>query len=126
MICAFGLNSFCGQHTLEPMSWNADTDLVDNCLLSLFLTAFYRHGLFKTLQPFRNTYFSVTFKTTEKIRSIFFFFVFHFDVVHIFLSFPLSVSFSHFCFSVMAEKCAYALANVDVLIKSRLLNVALS
>lgn len=76
--------------------------------------------LFKTLQPFRNMYFSVTFKTTEKTDQ--FFFVFYSAVIHIFLSFLLSVSFSHFCSSVMAEKCAY----VDVLIKSRLLNAALS
>ena len=85
------------------MSWNADTDWVDSFLLSLSLTALYRHGLFKTLQPFRNMYFSVTFKIIEKTDFFFFFLYFTLMSFTYFLS---SVSFSHFCFSVMAEKCA--------------------
>ena len=86
------------------MSWNADTDWVDSFLLSLSLTALYRHGLFKTLQPFRNMYFSVTFKIIEK-TDLFFFFFLYFTLMS-FTYFLSSVSFSHFCFSVMAEKCA--------------------
>lgn len=80
------------------MSWNADTDWVDSFLLSLSLTALYRHGLFKTLQPFRNMYFSVTFKIIEKTDFFFFFFVFYSDVIHIFPFLCQFLSFLLFCY----------------------------